>query len=260
MREYHCTTCDFHITGPADEVADEIDAHEEQHHSSDTATKVEITPEILRDVADEARRTAHLGAHGTINALLKWADWLERQQTDEKRIDELAEIHWTAVDEAGIGGMEWGDLTPLQRAAERAGIRAVLAKLDEERDAEVYGVRDNGDVLLPATDAANVKAVLRFVFGRNNGEPYPKDAIEAIRDYFCPDPKFDQGGHTVRPLRQWDNLRDVPADVLAVCTTEGDANRDSTAPHGWRWINNTPVSEYSLTQFAPYTEIPGGDR
>lgn len=129
MREYHCTTCDFHITGPANEVADEIDAHEEQHHA-DAAAEVEITPEILRAVAGwlPCESTADEDA---VDALRRHARHLERQRADEQRIDELAEIHWTAVDEAGIGGMEWGDLTPLQRAAERAGIRAVLAKLDE---------------------------------------------------------------------------------------------------------------------------------
>ncbi|AOD23824.1 hypothetical protein IM25_21420 [Rhodococcus sp. p52] len=132
MREYHCTTCDFHITGPADDVADEIDAHEEQHHTSDTATKVEITPEILRDVADEARRTAHLGAHGTINALLKWADWLEREQADEQRIDELVHaFEWGAAEWWRANGRPDFTPQPLPDSV-RAGIRAVLAKLDED--------------------------------------------------------------------------------------------------------------------------------
>ncbi|WP_432679364.1 hypothetical protein ACRAJ3_11490 [Rhodococcus pyridinivorans] len=131
MREYHCTTCDFHITGPADDVADEIEAHEEQHHTdADAVSGIEVTPDVLRAVRHAALFDARLSDE-ICDELEEWAERLEREQSDEQRIDELAEIHWTAVDEAGIGGMQWGDLTPLQRAAERAGIRAVLAKLDE---------------------------------------------------------------------------------------------------------------------------------
>lgn len=157
MREYHCTTCDFHITGPADEVADEIDAHEEQHHTSDTATKVEITPEILRDVADEARRTAHLGAHGTINALLKWADWLERQKADEKRIDELAQVFLKA---AHANASEWEKQPQSIQDKHRAGIRAVLAAYDpEERATAPRPYNEGGPAVQPLRQWGDLRDV-----------------------------------------------------------------------------------------------------
>ncbi|QOV97179.1 hypothetical protein [Rhodococcus pyridinivorans] len=212
MREYHCNTCDFHITGPADEVADEIEAHEEQHHTEAAKSDIEVTPELLRAVRWAALHDARL-SDDICDELEEWAARIERKQSDEKRIDELARISYAAESEAARGHVKgqqvasWDEASDLQKDVTRAGIRAVLAKLDEERE-----------------------------------QP------------------FDKGGHTVQPLRQWEDLRDVPDDVLAVCATEGVAHRDSTAHNGWRWINSTPVSEYSLTAFAPYTEIPEATR
>ncbi|UPK64928.1 hypothetical protein MYP14_06135 [Rhodococcus pyridinivorans] len=92
MREYHCTTCDFHITGPADEVADEvadeIDAHEEQHH-----TDAAVVSGIEVD---------------NVTALLikEWAKHQSERPSDPAdylaHIDHLRQVmdRWTANDEA----------------------------------------------------------------------------------------------------------------------------------------------------------------
>lgn len=132
MREYHCTTCDFHITGPADDVADEIDAHEEQHHTDAAAVSgIEVTPEILRAVRHAALFDARLSDE-ICDELEEWAERLEREQADEKRIDELAQEFLRAEKEIAIYGLvDWGNQSENQRDAYRAGIRAVLAKLDE---------------------------------------------------------------------------------------------------------------------------------
>ena len=195
MREYHCNPCDFHISGPADEVADEIEAHEEQHHTTDTVAEsgIEVTPEILFAVSRWVFDTA-LPAN-IAHALADAAATMRREQSDEKRIDELVQVFFQA------GKTAEGDYNV------RAGIQAVAAKLDEERE-----------------------------------QP------------------FDKGGPTVQPLRQWGDLRDVPKDVLAVFTFEGEAHRNEDAPNGWRWVNRENVSFYGLTAHAPYTEITGGDR
>ncbi|KHJ74666.1 hypothetical protein [Rhodococcus sp. Chr-9] len=133
MREYHCTTCDFHITGPANEVADEIEAHEEQHHADAAAVSgIEVTPEILRAVASwlPCESTADEDA---VDALRRHARHLEREQSDEKRIDELAQMFLRAEKEIAIYGLvDWANQSENQRDAYRAGIRAVLAKLDED--------------------------------------------------------------------------------------------------------------------------------
>lgn len=128
MREYHCTTCDFHIAGPADEVADEIDAHEEQHHTDAAAVSgIEVTPEILRAVASwlPCESTADEDA---VDALRRHARHLERQRADEQRIDELAQVFLEA---AHANASEWKKQPQSIQDKHRAGIRAVLAKLDE---------------------------------------------------------------------------------------------------------------------------------
>lgn len=187
-------------------------------------TDTDITPELVDAVADwwESR-----GAHAGVQRLRTEARHLAREQADEKRVDDLARVSYAAESDAARGHVKgqqvasWDEASDLQKDVTRAGIRAVLAKLNEDGDVESYGVRNNGDVLLSASDAASVKAVLRFVFGRNNGEPYPKDAIDAIRDYFWPEQLFGKGGHIAQPLRQWSHLHDIPKDVQKVRNGDG---------------------------------------
>lgn len=189
MRQYHCNPCDFHIYGPSDEVADEIDAHEEHHRTTETVDDIEVTPEILFAVSRWVFDTAL--PMNVAHALADAAATMRREQSDEKRIDELVQVFFQA------GKTAEGDYNV------RAGIQAVAAKLDEERE-----------------------------------QP------------------FNKGGPTVQPLRQWGDLRDVPNDVLAVRTTEGDLRRNGSESHDWRWTTGNSVSAYGLTAHAPYTEIP----
>ena len=176
-------------------------------------TTPEITPELLREISVWLRGSFVGPEPG--KALEAVADRLEREQVDEKRIDEYAQISFNAehayvmAEQPSTNLIDWDGSSEFQRNVTRAGIRAVLAHLEQDVvDAEVYGVRDNGDVLLTASDAASVKAVLRFIFGRHNGERFPTSDIETLKFYFWPEmsctfpvgaklddePKFDQSG------------------------------------------------------------------
>ena len=159
-------------------------------------TDIEVTPDVIRAVADWLDgRMVPINA----GALRDIADKIDRQQADERRIDELAAAFFRAAYPSADPWRDQGDIITDQY---HAGIRAVLAKLDEEREQ-----------------------------------------------------RFDKGGPIVHPLRQWEDLRDVPNDVQAVFTFEGEAHRDESAHNGWRWINRESVSVYGLTAHAPYTEI-----
>lgn len=85
-------------------------------------TTTEITPELLRDVADLIDGTGHGLGPGA--ALRDEADRIERRQSDEKRIDELARV-WVQVYDNHQGPFD-------DRV--RDGIRAVLAHLQQEHE------------------------------------------------------------------------------------------------------------------------------
>lgn len=61
---------------------------------------------------------------------------LEREQADEKRIDEYARAYWAAQRETQNLPHDYDKIPGGLLAAHRAGIRAVLAKLNEEKAAE----------------------------------------------------------------------------------------------------------------------------
>lgn len=96
-------------------------------------SNVEITPELLRAVVAASEEGNWL-SEGPHDALRFWANELERQQDDEKRIDELAVTFWDAVLDATEYGISWPNLHEDARKCYRAGIRAVLAKLDQGRE------------------------------------------------------------------------------------------------------------------------------
>lgn len=133
MREYHCTTCDFHITGPADEVADEIEAHEEQHHAeTPSVSGVEITPEILRAVANWLPCEC-ADDEDAVDAIRRHARYLERERADEKRIDALAAVAYEAAQKHLQSTFnEWGRASDSAVGLYRAIARAILAKHDDE--------------------------------------------------------------------------------------------------------------------------------
>jgi len=103
-------------------------------------SNVEITPDILRAVADEAGRLGVLdmAERGVLHA---WARDLEREQAEEKRIDELAEAFTDGLRTVDTTFHLCRHLNERNQDAYRAGIRAVLAKLDEKKaDVEVKPV------------------------------------------------------------------------------------------------------------------------
>lgn len=230
-------------------------------------TNTDITPEVLRDVADWIDGTGHGLGPGA--ALRDEADRIDREQADEKRIDELARIFWDASVKGSGFEPAWESVAADAKPYYRAGVRAVLAHLDGDVvDAEVYGVRDNGDVLLTASDAASVKAVLRYLFGRNAGETYPKEDVETLKFYFWPtdmsctfpvgaklddEPKFDKGGDMPKPRRTWNNLRDVPKDLEQVDTRKG--RRLLLDGGAWRFEGTGHIANPDDTLNGPFTEV-----
>lgn len=94
----------------------------------------QITPELLRAIADEAKRIDKYIDMGAVLGLHRWAANLEREQSDEKRVATLGNVYWAAQRKAQNLPHDYDKLPGSLLAAHRAGIRAVLAKLDEERE------------------------------------------------------------------------------------------------------------------------------
>lgn len=89
-----------------------------------------ITPERLRAAA---KHMADMGYEHAALSLKEAAEEIEREQADEKRLDELAQTYFRV---AHPDAAEWANQPDGITNAFRAGIRAVLAKLDEERDSD----------------------------------------------------------------------------------------------------------------------------
>jgi hypothetical protein len=177
-------------------------------------TDTQITPELVDAVADwwESR-----GAHAGVQRLRTEASHLRREQAEEKRIDEYARTLVAAMRHRDSNLTSWDQCDNDEKEDWRAGIRAVLAKLDEEQEAEA-----------------------RAAFG----------------DEQCTTVKFDKGGHTVTPVRQWLTLTEVPDHVQTVTDkNRARAHRDKSALHGWRWDDGSPISQWGSRAFAPYTEV-----
>ncbi|OLL21230.1 MULTISPECIES: hypothetical protein [unclassified Rhodococcus (in: high G+C Gram-positive bacteria)] len=207
-------------------------------------TNTDITPELLRAIAEWTDNRPTIGSITISRILRKEADSLEREQADEKRIDELAGIFWGASVKGPGFEPAWESVAEDAKPYYHAGIRAVLAHLEQDVvDAEVYGVRDNGDVLLTASDAASVKSVLRYLFGRNAGQPYPKADIETLKFFFWPE--------RVAEPRTWDDLREVPIDVPVVRDVRGTEWRRTPAG-SWMGEESTWVPGIERS---PYAEV-----
>jgi hypothetical protein len=267
MREYHCNEHDVHIVGPSDEIADDIDAHEELHHA-DTASKaddsVEITPELVDAVADwwEAR-----GAHAGVQRLRTEASHLRREQADEKRIDELAQIYADAFGpECDVA--TWDHAADFLKNAYRAGIRAVLAKLDEDEAAEARAAFGDEQCTPIRFDKGGWGEFDSYVpVNRDTVYGGSKEPEQVLKDGWGdpePDPAEDQGQHEERTTpRGWDDLRYVPATVERVSDKFGRVIvRDRNALCGWvfpREKCGVALFEHMLTDRAPYMEIPTVD-
>ncbi|WP_072814309.1 hypothetical protein [Rhodococcus zopfii] len=194
----------------------------------------EITPELIRAVADWLD-----GRWTTVNAesLRVIADGLqqklEREQADEKRIDELARTYCDAAHELAY----YSDLHPEDQKMVRAGIRAVLAKLDEEK-APGVSIPDGAPLY----------------FGRAYDAEYLRWPVNPwkVSPGTWTLPEFTPGP------RQWDNLADVPKDVAIVRGANGVVEmRVYSLGAGHEWLAAAgPNSD--LVAAAPYTEIVGG--
>ncbi len=96
-------------------------------------TNTEITPELLRRVVNHPDAPAE-----ALIPLAQWADRVERGQAAEKRIDELARIFWDAsVKDSGFEPA-WESVAADAKPYYRAGIRAVLANLEQEGKTPKY--------------------------------------------------------------------------------------------------------------------------
>lgn len=104
-------------------------------------TDIQITPESLRAHALLLEEKDFFGAAGLF---LSEADRIEREQAEEKRIDECVAAYVKAL--ADFSGLKVSPVTP----ALRAGILAVLAKLDEEKaDPDAGGPNDHSTFARP---------------------------------------------------------------------------------------------------------------
>jgi len=188
-------------------------------------TDIDITPEILRAAADWIDGCGH--GLGPGHALREEAGRLERGQADEKRIDKLAEVFWAArVTKRHV------------KDADRAGIRAVLAKLDEEKARE--------DAVLDAM---------------------PRRISPAALTCYLLNPDRDK----VWGLgsRTWQRQEDIPADVERVLDLTGDVMRriDGTQDFMPIYHNGEDmgmdhvhrVDSPGSNNFAPFTELRKAD-
>ncbi len=93
---------------------------------------IKITPELLRAVGDWVRSRTAKETFAYLD-LMAYADKLERAQAEEKRIDELAEVFANALHEHDNQWSPWRPAAEKWREELRAGVRAVLARLDQEK-------------------------------------------------------------------------------------------------------------------------------
>lgn len=191
-------------------------------HGGDSVNGIVVTPELLRfivkdaPVSDEVRQ-----------GVLAWAHDLEVQAAVDGKIDEYAQIVHRAVYGAANGNIpNWIQSNRFTKDAYRAGVRALLAKLDEEKAGEIPD---------EYTEPSNLGFDPAF------GDPVP---------YVNSKP------------RQWSSLQDVSADVAHVRDADGHGYvRDSSASSGWRWEKGGKALLLAcyLGDYAPFTEVMGED-
>lgn len=200
-------------------------------------TDIEITPEILRANASFLEENR---SHGGAALLRMEAARIEREQADDKRIDELAQIHCTMRNGGDIS--PWPIMSGAAKERERASIRAVLAKLEQDEAAEARAAFGDEQCTMIRFDENEPGRETVYTTGSGYGDPGADPANE-----------WDRG--------PWQNLRHVPAGVHTVYDRDGDEyTRDAESPSGWR-INGNPYSTNNMfTAFSPFTLTRGGDQ
>lgn len=182
-----------------------------------------MTDHRIESLRQNAALLTDCGYTTAAGVLLREADRIEREQSDEKRIDTLARVFLRAEDEVAEYGLTpWFEQHENQRSAYRAGIRAVLARLDQD-------------------------------------ETLADGIIEgfARQDDGYSDQPFGKDGHF---RRQWGDLRLIPDDVTeVVASNKHRATRNPEATYGWQWKHSgSPLA--TTGALAPYIEIVGGDQ
>lgn len=198
-------------------------------------TNTDITPEILRAVAEWTEHRTSIGSYTISRVLRKEAANLEREHADEKRIDELARISFDAehayasAERPSSTLIDWDGSSEFQRNIARAGIRAVLDKLRIDSYTSPCDGKC-GDI------------------SPHNGHLTPEG-----RRHFLAEP------------RTWAQIEDVPGDVGVVMNAYRDRiRRDPETAYGWRFIwdgggDRAPVPRGSLAEHGPYTEVIADD-
>ncbi|WP_145961931.1 MULTISPECIES: hypothetical protein [Rhodococcus] len=191
-------------------------------------TTSDITPELLRTVGSWLVQQPGSTDMALVE-IAEQADRLDSERAAEKRIAELSPIYWDAYRtacsrEEGHYPPEWDKVDPWQRATVRAGIRAVLAHLEQKRETDGYCTchPDERGRTADCGMLAHRKAALLYA----------------------------NTAAAVHP-RTWNNLRDVPGDVKVV--------RD---PKGIEW-HRTPGGDRALDastwtpgrESSPFTEV-----
>jgi len=204
-------------------------------------TDIDITPELLRDVADWLNKR---GLYAGVARIRSEADNLEREQADEKRIDELLQVFWAAR----------GTRHHVEDA-DRTAMRAVLAKL--ERDDLITNPLEAAEyqekVLGITQEQCAAEAKAGTFLASYEVAPRPQNGYG--------DPGADPADEWDRKPRRWNDLRAVPADVKRVRDRTGGyfLRRDD---HGNEWQreyangNRGPfAASKASSNFSPYTEI-----
>ena len=212
-------------------------------------TDTDITPEIVESVADWVFETGIDAS--VVHVLREAAAVMRHEQADEKRIDALAAVAYEAAQKHLQSTFnEWGRASDSAVGLYRAIVRAVVAKLEQD------------DLITDPLEAAEHQEKVL-------GITQEQCAAEAKGETFlasygvAPRPQSgygDPADEWDRKPRLWNDLRDVPMDVLTVrCPTSPYSSdrifRNGSTPFGWLWGNGMNLVESSLIAFAPYVEI-----
>lgn len=209
-------------------------------------TTPEITPTEALAALDAILNIPTVGPDGTIEALGQVRDAVEtwaREQAEEKRIDELAQLFHRHRNKAHGWTPNWSEVDPTTRGSYRAGIRAVLAKLDEEREPKY---NKGGWPTYPAVtrDAVYGRPVPTNTYGDPGADPAEEWDINGVTQ------------------RAWSRIQDAPAN-MRVRDRQGTHWEYRTGGWHWRdrngmWRSRRPAD--SDEALAPYVEIVGGDQ
>lgn len=243
----------------------------------------EITPELLRAVADEASKLHLADGSNTEITLRAWATNLEREQANEQRIDTLVKVFFRAA-----------ETTPGEYDV-RAGVRALIAKHDDECEPPFdkggefhYHLPANPDVVHGGSNSPD--PVLQIGWGDPGADPAEdwdqqdepdekpycaKMRHHPTRPYMCTLTKGHNGQHAVvidgsvhatwddhvEPL-QWHSLLDVPTYIRRVTDANGLLLYRNVSDDHWELSipDDEDNSDRTIVTAGPYTEIRGGDQ